>query len=143
LPGARAGTASLSITLGFGVVAIVAVQYYGFRAHGIKYLFHFLGPVPAMAFLILPIELLSEIVRPVSLSMRLYGNISGEEKVLEAFATAVGSWGPLVASVVMTPLELLTSVLQALVFSLLVSVYIALATEKESEQDPRPQATDR
>jgi F-type H+-transporting ATPase subunit a len=144
IPGMKPGTASLSITLGFGTVAIVAVQYYGFRAHGIKYLLHFLGPVPAMAFLILPIELISELVRPISLSMRLYGNISGEEKVLEAFATQVGSWGPLVASAVMAPLELLTSVLQALVFSILVSVYIALATEEdESERNPSVEAMDR
>lgn len=128
LPFFKSATASLSITLGMAIVAFVAVQYYGFRAHGIKYLAHFLGPVPGLAFLILPLELVSEMIRPVSLSVRLYGNLFGEEQVIGSLAHL----SPFVA-VIMLPLQILTSILQAFVFSLLVTVYISLATEKHEE----------
>ncbi|HEX2948897.1 MAG TPA: F0F1 ATP synthase subunit A [Armatimonadota bacterium] len=129
IPALKAGTASLSITLGLAVVAFITVQYYGFKAHGIKYLAHFVGPVPAMAFLILPLELISELVRPVSLSIRLYGNIFGEEQVIAALSQQLHP----VTAVFMLPLQILTVFLQAFVFSLLVTVYIALATEKHEE----------
>jgi F-type H+-transporting ATPase subunit a len=135
VPWVKAGTASLSITLGMALVAFVAVQYFGFRAHGIRYLAHFLGPVPFMAILILPLELLSEVIRPVSLSVRLYGNIFGEEQVIASLA----HMNPLVA-VVMLPLQILTCVLQAFVFTLLVTVYISLATEKHGEGDEEAHA---
>ncbi|MHB9131890.1 MAG: F0F1 ATP synthase subunit A [Armatimonadota bacterium] len=130
IPWLKSGTASLSITLGLSIVAFISVQYFGFRAHGIKYLTHFVGPVPWMAFLIFPLELLSELIRPVSLAIRLYGNINGEEKVIEALAMQLS---PFVA-VVMLPLQILTSILQAFVFTLLVTVYISLATEKHEAE---------
>jgi F-type H+-transporting ATPase subunit a len=128
IPFLKSGTASLSVTLGLAIVAFCAVQYFGFQAQGMHYLKHFMGPVPALAFLILPLELVSEFVRPVSLSVRLYGNIYGEEKVIAVLAHL----HPL-AAVIMLPLQLLTIFLQAFVFTLLVTVYIALATEHEEE----------
>jgi F-type H+-transporting ATPase subunit a len=136
VPPFRSGTANLSITAGLALVSFVAVQYFGFRAHGARYLMHFFGPVPMtnipaviLGLLLLPLELLAELIRPVSLSFRLYGNIFGEEQVVEALARQFGAFPP----VLLLPLQLLTSVLQALVFSLLVTVYIALATEKHDE----------
>ncbi len=131
VPFSKPGTADLSITVGLAIVAFFAVQYFGFRAHGIAYLKHFAGPVWWLAFLIFPLELLSELIRPVSLSFRLYGNIFGEEQVVGSLAT---NFGPL-AAVLMLPLQVLTSFLQALVFTLLVTVYISLATEKHEEHD--------
>jgi len=128
IPKFKSPTASLSITLGLAVVAFISVQYFGFKTHGIRYLGHFLGPVPWLIPLILPLELVSELVRPVSLSVRLYGNIFGEETVISALAHIF----PL-APVVMLPLQVLTVFLQAFVFTLLVTVYIALATEKHDE----------
>ena len=131
IPPFKPGTASLSITLGLALVAFIAVQYYGFRTHGIRYLAHFAGPVWWLSFLLLPLELISEFIRPVSLSFRLYGNIFGEERVVAALAT---NFGPLVA-VIMLPLQVLTNVLQSLVFTLLVTVYISLATQPHEEQE--------
>lgn len=130
IPWLKPATANLSITLGMAIFAFLAVQYYGFRTHGIKYLKHFLGPVPALAILIMPLEIVSELIRPVSLSVRLYGNLFGEEQVIGSLANL----NPLIA-VLMLPLQLLTSVLQAYVFSLLVTVYISLATEKHDDHD--------
>lgn len=134
VPPFRSGTASLSITVGLALAAFIATQYYGFKAHGIGYLKHFLGPVWWMAPFLVFLELLSEFIRPVSLSFRLYGNIFGEEQVVSALATKLGAPGPFFA-VLLLPLEVMTSVLQALVFTLLVSVYISLATEKHGEHE--------
>lgn len=136
IPFFKAATASLSITLGLALVAFLGVQYFGFKAHGIKYLAHFIGPVPAMAILILPLEILSEFIRPVSLSVRLYGNIFGEEQVTAALANLIKIHGvPIpVVPLVILPLEVLTVFLQAFVFTLLVTVYIALATEKHEPE---------
>lgn len=137
IPGFKPGTASLSITLGLSVVAFLAVQYFGFKAHGVRYLAHFLGPVPAMAVLILPLELVAELVRPVSLSIRLFGNISGEEQVISALANQLSP----AFAVLMLPLQVLTVFLQAFVFSLLVTVYISLATEKHEDHGGSTEAT--
>jgi F-type H+-transporting ATPase subunit a len=136
VPIMRSGSANLSITAGLALVAFFAVQYYGFRAHGIKYLAHFMGPQGintvfgfVFGIMLLPLELLAEMIRPVSLSFRLYGNIFGEEQVVEALAKQMSP----AAAVLMLPLQVMTSVLQALVFALLVTVYIALATEGHDE----------
>ncbi len=132
IPGFKSGTASLSITLGMGLFAFFMVQYYGFQTHGIAYIKHFAGPVAWLSFLIFPLEILSELIRPISLSMRLYGNIFGEEQVIEALSTSIPVIGPYI-TILMLPLQLLTCVLQAFVFSLLVTVYISMATEKHDD----------
>ncbi len=129
IPAFKSATASLSITLGMALVAFFGVQYFGFKAQGIKYLAHFLGPVWWMAWLIGPLEVVSELVRPVSLSMRLYGNLFGEEQLVSALAHNLTA----VAPVAIVLLQVLTVVLQAFVFTLLVTVYIALATEHNDE----------
>jgi len=136
IPPFKSGTSSLSITVGLGVTAFLAVQYFGFQAQGIRYLAHFIGPIPLLAWLIVPLELIAELIRPVSLSFRLYGNIFGEERVIEELAT---KFGPLTA-VLMLPLQVMTSVLQALVFTLLVTVYISLATEKHGAHEEPEEA---
>ncbi len=132
IPGVKSGTASLSVTLGLGIFAFFMVQYYGFKTHGLSYIKHFAGPVAWLAFLIFPLEILSELIRPISLSMRLYGNIFGEEQVIQALATSIPVIGPYI-TVLRLPLQLLTCVLQAFVFSLLVTVYISMATEKHDD----------
>lgn len=136
IPALRAGTSNLSITAGLGITAFIAVQYFGFKAHGWRYLLHFAGPIWWMAWLIMPLELLSELIRPVSLSLRLYGNIYGEDKVVEALAD---NFNPLVA-VLMLPLQVLTSFLQALVFTLLVTVYTGMATQPHEGHEEHEEA---
>ncbi len=132
IPVFKSGTASLSVTLGLGIFAFFMVQYYGFQTHGLAYIKHFAGPVAWLSFLIFPLEILSELIRPISLSMRLYGNIFGEEQVIQALSTSIPVIGPYI-TILMLPLQLLTCVLQAFVFSLLVTVYISMATEKHDD----------
>ena len=88
---------------------------------------HFLGPVIWLGPLMLVIELISHAVRPVSLSVRLFGNITGDHMVLEVFTDLT----KLVIPVIFLGLGLFVSFIQAFVFSLLSMIYIALATEHD------------
>ena len=119
----KAPTASLSVTLGLGIVAFLFLQIAGIRAGAKKYFKRFISPV---AF-ILPLILLDEFIKPVSLAFRLFGNVSGEESVIENLYELC----PIGAPVIMMALSILFCALQAIVFTMLVSLY--LEEELESE----------
>jgi F-type H+-transporting ATPase subunit a len=123
LPGFTPPTSDFDITLALGVVSFFAFNYYGFRAQGIAYLKHFMGPILWLAPLMIVLELIGTLVRPVSLGLRLFGNLFGDHLVLEIFTdlTKVG------VPVVFYMLGTLVSVIQAFVFTLLSMIYIALA----------------
>ena len=129
-------SANLSITLALGVVVFFYVQYEGIRLNKIGGHFaHFMGPklgnFPWLFPLMLPIELISEIVRPFTLAVRLFGNIFGEDVIIVVLAglgatlggAALG-WIPI--QIFLLPLALLTSFVQALVFSMLTCIYLSL-----------------
>jgi F-type H+-transporting ATPase subunit a len=101
------------------------------RQHGIKYFKHFLGPVIWLAPLMLPIELVSHIARPLSLSLRLLGNIAADHKVVSAFFALV----PLFVPVPFLILGVLVCIVQTLVFCLLSMVYIQGAVAHEGHGD--------
>lgn len=123
LPAGRSPTMALSITAGMGVTAFLLVMFYIFRDAGIgTFLKHLAGPVWWLAPLIFVAELISILIRPVSLSMRLYGNIYGEDNVIEAFL-GLGGWIPLQFPILL--LAMLTSFLQAYIFTMLCTYYIA------------------
>jgi F-type H+-transporting ATPase subunit a len=113
--------------------AIIVFLYYNFvgiREQGfIKYFKHFAGPIIWLAPLMFSIELISHLVRPLSLSVRLFGNITGDHMVLGIFSQLT----PLVVPVIFLFLALFVAFIQAFVFSLLSTVYIALATEAEGD----------
>lgn len=119
LPGLSPPTATLSVTVGLAIVSFFAVQYYGFKTHKLGYLKHFLSPI-------LPLLILEEFIHPFSLSLRLFGNIFGEEQVTGAIFSLV----PLAVPVTMNILGLLFGAVQALVFTLLTSIYISTAAGK-------------
>lgn len=122
----KAPTSSLSVTAGLGVCTFFFLQAAGIRAKGIKgYIKHFITPIIVM----LPLLALDEIIKPVSLSLRLFGNIFGEETVLEQFYEIF----PLGVPLVMMALSLLFCALQAVVYTTLVSIYLDEATEIEEE----------
>jgi F-type H+-transporting ATPase subunit a len=100
---------------------------FGLRAHGLKYLKHFLGPVWWLSPLMLPIELISHIARPVSLSVRLLGNITADHKVAAVFFALI----PILIPVPFLVMGVFVSVVQAVVFSLLSTVYISTAIAHE------------
>jgi len=132
-------TGNLSFNLGMALLAVGYVQVEGVRAHGLQgHLRHFAGPQlgGVLALLVSPvifvIEVVSEIMKNVSLSLRLYGNIHGGHE-------AVAAMNPLGQSLLipvgefLLPIKLLTVVVQALIFTLLTCVYLSLVTHHEEE----------
>ena len=81
IPGFLPPTQKMNITVGLAVVIFLSTHYFGLRENGLAYLKHFLGPVWWMAPIMLPIEIISHLARPLSLSLRLFGNINGDHKV--------------------------------------------------------------
>lgn len=127
--GFKPPTGDINFPLALALTLFVALQIIGMREqHGLRYYKHFLKPV---AF-IFPLMIIEELVRPVSLTFRLYGNISGEEAVVAAFNDIF----PVGLAVIMQFLSVLMGLIQALVFSLLAAIYIAEAAEHEEEQLP-------
>jgi F-type H+-transporting ATPase subunit a len=127
IPGFIPPTATLKTNLALAVSVFVLTHFFGVREHGVKYFKHFLGPIPLLAPLMLPIELVSHIARPVSLSLRLLGNIAADHKVVSAFFVLV----PLLLPVPFLILGVLVAIVQTLVFCLLTMVYIQGAVAHE------------
>ena len=117
----KAPTASLSVTAALGVITFIFLQVSGIRHNAKHYFKHFVKPI----FIMLPLLLLDEIIKPASLALRLYGNIFGEEMVTEELYHIF----PIGAPVVMMALSLLFCALQAMVFTMLVSIYLDEVTE--------------
>lgn len=146
IPGFHAPTSNLTFTLALGITVFCYVQWEGIRARGlVGYFKHFAGPpLPlAMAIFLKPllftIEVISELFKPITLSVRLFGNIFGEDVIILVFASlftmvglkivAVNVWFPLQFPVLL--LALLTDFVQALVFMVLTCIYLALMTHEE------------
>lgn len=125
----KAPTSSLSTGLALGGIAFVFLQAAGL-CNGVGHYFkRFVTP----AFFMLPLLLLDEFIKPASLALRLYGNVFGEETVTEELYHVL----PIGAPVIMMVLSCLFCALQAVVFTMLVSIYLDEATEKEEVKLPR------
>ncbi len=119
----KAPTASLSVTAGLGVMTFIFLQGAGLKC-GIKHYFtRFIKPI----FIMLPLLVLDEIIKPASLALRLFGNVFGEEMVTHQLYEIF----PIGVPVVMMVLSLLFCALQAMVYTMLVSIYLDEATETE------------
>ena len=127
IPGFGVPTATLKTNLCLGLIVFFVTHYYGVKVHGIAYFKHFLGPLPWLAPLMLPIELISHLVRPASLALRLMGNMVGDHKVVFSFFTLV----PLLLPVPFLVLGILVSIVQTVVFCLLSVVYISTAIAED------------
>ncbi len=127
IPGFLPPTDNINTNLACGLTVFVYYNYVGFKEHGPGYLKHFMGPIIWLAPLMLVIELIGHVVRPVSLSLRLFGNITGDHLVLGIFSDLV----PLLVPVIFLGLGVFVAFIQAFVFSLLSLIYVGLATEHE------------
>ncbi len=128
VPGINPPTSNINTNLACSLVVFVTYNVMGIREQGLKnYIKHFMGPIIWLAPLMIILELVSHLVRPVSLSIRLFGNIMGDHMVLGVFTelTKVG------IPVIFLGLALFVSFIQAFVFSLLSMIYISLATSQE------------
>lgn len=140
VPGFLPSTENINNNFAMAVFVFVAYQFFGLREHGVSYFKQFTGGLPGsgygavmtlilslIASLIFLIELIGHIVRPFSLSLRLWGTISGDHALVGVLNGLV----PLFIPILALGLGLLVSVVQALVFSLLSTVYIKLAVSHD------------
>ena len=126
IPGFASPTANLNTTAACALIVVLMTHVLGVKFHGIKYIKHFMGPVWWLTPLILPIEIVSHLSRVLSLSIRLFGNIFGEELVLSILFFLAGLY---LAPVPMMLLGLFTGFIQAFIFCLLSMMYFAGAIE--------------
>ena len=120
-------TASLSVTAGLGVVAFFTTHVIGIRERGFgHYMASFAKPL-ILVVLMLPLNIIEQFIRPMSLALRLYGNMYGEETVTEELYNIF----PIAVPLIMQVLSLLFCLLQAIVFTMLLSIYISEAVEEE------------
>lgn len=127
LPGFTPPTSSFLSNLGLGIVVFFAYHYFGVREHGVRYFKQFVGPMLFLAPLFILIEFASHLFRPISLSIRLFGNMFGDHLVLEIFTNLT----KVVVPVLFYILGSLVSVIQAAVFTILSVIYVAMAISHE------------
>lgn len=127
IPGFYPPTASINTTLALALIAVSWSHVIGIQHHGVKYIKHFLGPIPIMIPLFLPIEIVSHLARVLSLTFRLFGNMAGHELVVLILLMLAGMF--LVPLPVMA-LGVFVAFIQAFVFFLLSTMYIAGAIEE-------------
>ncbi len=131
IPGFSPATSNINSTLAIGLFVFIYYNYQGIKAQGIiGHIKHFMGPVWYLVFLIFPIEIISHLVRPLSLALRLRGNMMGDHLVLAIFSDFIPYFVPIIFMV----LGLFVCFIQAFVFTLLTMVYISLATAHHDKE---------
>ncbi|MBF0100425.1 MAG: F0F1 ATP synthase subunit A [Desulfobacterales bacterium] len=121
IPGYEPPTGSLSTTAALALCVFVAVPFFGIQEQGVsKYLKSYMEPT----FIMLPFNIISEISRTLALAVRLFGNMMSGAMIIGILLTIT----PFIFPIIMTALGLLTGMVQAYIFSILASVYIAAAT---------------
>ena|SRR5438552_13755000 len=139
VPGLMSPTSNMSVTAGCAITIWVYYHYHGIRAQGIvSYIKHFGAPPGAplwLAPIMFPIEIISHVARILSLTLRLFGNIFGEEMIILVLLTLLPWYVP--APVLMMGLGLITATLQAFIFVLLSIIYLqgAVAIEHDPEHE--------
>jgi F-type H+-transporting ATPase subunit a len=126
IPGFYPPTANLNTNAALALTVFVMTHVVGIKKHGLAYLKHFMGPILWLAPLIFIIEIIGHLARPMSLSLRLFGNMYGHEIVLMIFVGLV----PFLLPVPMMLMGVLVAFIQTFVFTLLAMIYIAGALEE-------------
>jgi F-type H+-transporting ATPase subunit a len=128
IPGFESPTQTAAVPLGLAVVVFLYYHWMGLREQGAgKYLMHFAGPIPALAIVMIPIELISHFARPLSLTVRLFANMFAGEKVTLTFLALTF----IVAPAVFMGLHIFVAILQAYIFMLLAMIYVGGAVAHE------------
>lgn len=129
LPEMSSPTANLNVTAGCALFIFIYYHVQGVKRHGIwGYFKTFTGPNWGLSWLFLPIEIVSHISRLLSLSMRLFGNIFGEDMVIVIISTYLLSF---IVPLPVMGLAIFTSLLQAFIFVMLSTIYLAGAVSEE------------
>jgi len=132
IPGFEAPTSNLNFTLSLALIVFVYYNYLGIKKNGfINYFKHFMGPLPILAPLMFPIEIISHFARIISLSFRLFGSVRGDDMFLMVLLLLMPWFIPI--PVVGFFLLAVMGLLQAFIFSILTYVYIAGSIMLEEE----------
>lgn len=149
VPGLMAPSASTSVTFALGVSSFVYYNAIGIKENGlVGHLKHFAGPIPWLAVLMFPIEMVSNLVRPMSLGIRLFGNLFGDEQILGTIgnlATGMFAWianatgipipaAPWILPALIMPLSLFVAFMQTFIFVLLSILYISEVSHHHEEE---------
>lgn len=126
IPGFYPPTANLNTNASLALIVFFMTHIVGFKKHGAAYLKHFMGPIIWLAPLMFVIEIIGHLARPLSLTLRLFGNMYGHEIVLMIFLALV----PLFLPIPMMLMGVLVAFIQTFVFTLLAMIYIAGALEE-------------
>ncbi|MBF0464408.1 MAG: F0F1 ATP synthase subunit A [Nitrospirae bacterium] len=131
IPGFEAPTSDINMTASCAIPVFLATHYFGLREHGGKYINQFLGPVRSiyaipLMIMMFVIEFIGHLARPVTLSVRLFGNMLSKHIIL----SVLGLLAPAVIPIVFLGLGILVSVVQAFVFVLLTTLYFAGAVDE-------------
>ncbi len=126
VPGFESPTSNVNTNASMALTVFAMTHIVGVKIHGVKYIKQFMGPVWWLTPLMMPIEIISHLARPLSLSIRLFGNIKGEDIVLAVVLMLVPFLVPLPVFVLM----IFTSFIQTMVFMILTMMYIAGAMEE-------------
>ena len=132
IPGMPSPTTTVWVTVALALVSFVTFNFYGIKEHGIVgYLKHFMGPLWWLAWLVFPLEIMSTILRVLTLNLRLYWNITADHVVLGIFTDMT----KVIVPVAFYLLGSFVCFMQAFVFATLTMVYIRLATEHGESQE--------
>lgn len=126
IPGFFPPTANINTTAACAIIVFFATHIVGLKHHGIHYLKHFMGPIWWLAPIMFFIEVIGHLSRPVSLTLRLFGNMNGHELVLMIFF----GLAPFLVPLPMMLMGVLVSFIQAFVFMLLAMIYIQGSLEE-------------
>lgn len=131
IPGFEAPTSNINTNAAMAIPVFLATHYYGFKLHKFGYLKHFVGPIRSiyalpLMILIFVIEVIGHVARPMTLSVRLFGNMYAKHMLLLILLSMV----PWIVPIPIYMLGLLVCVVQALVFALLTTLYLAGAVEE-------------
>ncbi|NPA58805.1 MAG: F0F1 ATP synthase subunit A [Aquificae bacterium] len=128
IPGLESYTANINTTLGLALLVFLLYNFLGFKKHGLKYLKHFMGPIPLAAPIFFIIEVISHLSRPITLALRLFANMTGGELITVVLIMLV----PLLVPLPIMVVHLIAVFLQTYVFMILTTVYIAGALVDEA-----------
>lgn len=123
IPGMTPSTDNINTTIGLGLFSFLSYNYFGIREHGLAYLKHFLGPVWWLAWLMVLIEIVGHVIRPLTLGLRLAGNISADHTVLSIFLD-IAPWG---VPAIFYGMGIFVASMQAFVFTILSMIYVSMA----------------
>ncbi len=128
IPGLISPTANLNVTAGLALVVFFMTHIIGIKEHGFKYVKHFMGPIWWLTPLMVIIELIGHFARPLSLSLRLFGNMMGHEQIVGVLLILMPVAYPLL--VVSTALGIVVIFIQSFIFALLSMLYLGAALEE-------------